>query len=122
MTRAWVVALGAWLAAGCARPPAPAAVAASGGSPARGRQMLAGWGCGSCHTIPGVPGANSAVAPPLTSYAARAFVAGQAPNTPENLVRWIMHPQSVVPLTAMPDLGAPEPIARDMAAYLYTLR
>jgi hypothetical protein len=33
-----------------------------------------------------------------------------------------MHPQSLLPKTAMPDLGAPEQSARNMAAYLYSLR
>jgi cytochrome c1 len=46
-------------------------------------------------------------------------IAGHLPNTPANLVRWIMHPQEVAPGTLMPDLGVPERQARDIAAYLY---
>ncbi len=71
------------------------------------------FGCGSCHTIPGVRGADAMVGPPLN---------GRLPNTPENLVHWIVTPQTVEPGTAMPNLGVSEREARDMAAYLYKLR
>jgi cytochrome c1 len=49
-------------------------------------------------------------------------VGGVLPNSPDNMVRWIRKPQKVSPLTAMPDLGVTERDARDMAAYLATLR
>ena len=55
-------------------------------------------------------------------FARRAYIAGQLPNDPENLVRWIQDPQGVEPGTAMPNLGVTAAVARDMAAYLYTLR
>ncbi|MGH2353832.1 MAG: c-type cytochrome [Chloroflexota bacterium] len=94
-----------------------------GGMPAQGRLILRQtYGCGACHVIPGVPGARGAVGPPLTSFAGRTVIAGRLPNTPENLIRWIMNPQAVDPLTAMPDVGVTEADARDIAAYLYTLR
>jgi cytochrome c1 len=38
------------------------------------------------------------------------------------LIRWIETPQAIEPGTAMPNLGVTEQRARDMAAYLYTLR
>ena len=44
------------------------------------------------------------------------------PNTPQNLVRWIRDPHEIEPRTAMPNLGLSDPEARDVAAYLYTLR
>jgi cytochrome c1 len=91
------------------------------GNPARGRASLDGFGCGACHLIPGVKGANGLVGPPLTMFARRAYIAGQLPNEPENLVRWIQDPQAVEPGTAMPNLGVGSGVARDMAAYLYTL-
>jgi cytochrome c1 len=50
------------------------------------------------------------------------YVAGVLPNQPDRLIQWIQDPQSVNPSTAMPNLGVVEPVARDMAAYLYTLR
>jgi cytochrome c len=97
-------------------------VAATGGDPARGKVLIRSYSCGSCHTIPGVRGANGLVGPPLTSFGRRTFVAGQLPNTADNLVRWIKDPPAVVAGTAMPPLGVSEAQARDIAAYLYSLR
>lgn len=79
------------------------------------------YGCGACHTIPGIRAADGLVGPPLVRFAERAFIAGQLPNTPENLVRWITNPQEVEPGTAMPDLGVSEEEARSMATYLHSL-
>jgi len=111
------------LTLGCGRETSVATAAGvTGGDPDRGRAAMAAYGCGACHTIPGVPGARGRVGPPLAGLAERAYVAGVLPNTPANLVRWIRVPQEVDPLTAMPDLGVGEGEARDMAAYLYTLR
>jgi cytochrome c len=62
------------------------------------------------------------VGPPLTMFARRAYIAGQLSNEPNNLIRWIRDPQAVEPGTAMPNLGVAPAVARDMAAYLYTLR
>lgn len=93
-----------------------------GGDPVRGRQALRDYGCQSCHTIPGVPGANGLVGPPLTRMGSRSYVAGELPNTPENLMFWIRHPRQVNPRTAMPDTGVTEEDGRHIAAYLYTLR
>jgi cytochrome c1 len=38
------------------------------------------------------------------------------------MVRWLRFPQQVAPRTAMPNLGVTERDARDIAAYLATLR
>jgi hypothetical protein len=62
------------------------------------------------------------VGPPLDRIATRKYIAGMLPNTAENMLRWLRTPQDVNPRTAMPDLGVSERDARDMAAYLYTLR
>jgi len=91
----------------------------TGGNADRGGQLIRAYGCGACHTIPGVQGAAGVVAPPLTLFAQRTFIAGEVPNTPENLVHWIRDPQSIEPHTAMPALGVTEQQARDMAAFLY---
>ncbi|HEU5303076.1 MAG TPA: hypothetical protein VFU40_00400, partial [Gemmatimonadales bacterium] len=93
-----------------------------GGDAKRGRTSLDGFGCGSCHVIPGVRGARGLVGPPLTMFARRAYIAGQLPNDADNLIQWIQAPQAVEPGTAMPNLGVDLAVARDMAAYLYTLR
>jgi cytochrome c2 len=92
------------------------------GDAERGRLLLRQFHCGSCHRIPGVVLAQGRDGPPLERLAERAYLAGTLPNTPEHLVRWITEPQGVKPGTAMPDLGVGEEHARDMAAYLYTLK
>ena len=93
-----------------------------GGDPQRGAAVIEQYGCGSCHTIPGVRSAKGLVGPPLLWWSRRTFIGGELPNTPENLVLWIRSPQSVEQHTAMPTLGLSDQQARDVAAYLYTLR
>lgn len=108
------------LAACVEAPPAEQRVVA-GGDARRGARLIAAYGCGSCHDIPGIPGARGRVGPPLTDFGERAFIAGALPNEAAALVRWIQFPQQVEPGTVMPSLGVTEPQARDIAAYLYTL-
>ena len=93
-----------------------------GGDAARGERVIEEMGCGECHVIPGVGGADGMVGPPLTRWARRSYIAGTLPNAPDNLIKWIMDPHAVEPGTAMPELGVNEQQARDMAAYLYTLK
>lgn len=88
----------------------------------RGPDLMLAHGCGACHAIPGVPGARGSVGPSLEGFRDRAYVAGVLPNEPGGLVRWLMNPPVHAPDTVMPDLGVTEGEARDMAAYLYTLR
>lgn len=95
---------------------------ATGGNPHRGRAVIADFKCGSCHTIPGIPGAHGVFGPPLNMMARRSYVAGNFPNSPDNLERWIMAPTAMKPKTAMPDLGLTRQQARDVTAYLETLR
>jgi len=92
------------------------------GDPARGKAAIVAYGCGSCHTVPGVREATGLVGPPLVAWQRRIYIAGEVPNTPQNLVHWIVMPQSIEPGTAMPNLGVTDGDARDIAAYLYTLR
>ena len=86
---------------------------------ANGRRLIASYGCGTCHTIPGVPGANAMVAPPLTCFYQRSYIAGRLPNNRENLIKWIQMPQQIEPGTAMPNMGVSQEEASDIAAYLY---
>jgi cytochrome c2 len=94
----------------------------AGGDSRRGAALIAGLGCGSCHKIPGVGGADGRVGPPLDNIGERTIIAGMLPNTPDNMVTWLRAPQSVVPGNAMPNLELNNHDARDVAAYLYTLR
>jgi cytochrome c len=93
-----------------------------GASPEHGRHGLKRYGCGGCHVIPGVPGAQGEVGPPLAGLANRSMIAGRLHTTPDNLAAWIQHPQQIAPGVDMPELGVSEVDARDMAAYLLTLK
>jgi cytochrome c len=99
---------------------APRHDAATGGNPRKGKELIAHYGCGSCHTIKGVPGANATVAPSLEDVAKRVYLAGRLENKPRNLERWILDPRAIDPHTAMPKVGVDEAGARDIAAYLYS--
>lgn len=87
----------------------------------RGKRLLAQYQCGSCHTIPEVPGSRGRAGPPLARFGLRSYIAGEIPNRPETLARWIEEPAALVPGTLMPDMGASQADARDMAAYLSAL-
>jgi cytochrome c oxidase assembly factor CtaG/cytochrome c2 len=111
--------------AGCDRGGALSAQEAArltGGDPHRGAEAVRRFGCGSCHVVPGIPGARGQVGPPLAGIGGRAYIAGVLTNTPDHLARWIEDPRRVDSLTAMPNLGVSNGEARDIAAYLYTLR
>jgi cytochrome c2 len=95
------------------------AVNIPGANPDSAPTEIEAFGCGSCHMIPGVDGANGRVGPRLEDIGDRWSIAGRLPNTPQNLVRWIMSPQDVDPGTLMPELGVAHQQARDIAAYLY---
>jgi cytochrome c len=92
-----------------------------GGDANAGRVAIRTYGCSTCHTIRGVEGARGLVGPPLNGLRDRMVIAGELPNTPENLMRWIQHPHTVEPNTVMPEMNVTEDDSRDIAAYLYTL-
>jgi cytochrome c2 len=108
--------------AGCQRSEASKARALTGGDPDRGKQVIPTYGCESCHTIPGVPGARGLVGPSLEKVGNRVYIAGHLQNTPGNLIAWIRNPQRMHFQTAMPQMGVTERDGRDIAAYLYTLK
>jgi cytochrome c len=109
------------LHAACSQENERTAAAMTGGDPRQGKRLMRTYGCHSCHTIPGVQGADGLVGPPLVGIAKRVYIAGRLPNTPENLILWLQRPQDFDPQTAMPNMGVTEADARDMAGYLYTL-
>jgi cytochrome c len=93
-----------------------------GGDALAGRTAIRRYGCNDCHEIRGIEGARARVGPPLTGIASRYYLAGEIPNTPENLEHWIQHPHQIEPHTLMPEMGVTDQDSRDIAAYLYTLR
>jgi mono/diheme cytochrome c family protein len=84
--------------------------------------MFRQYACDNCHLIDGMVGPRTHVGPSLANWRQRKYIAGILPNSPDNLVRWIMEPQTVSPHTMMPDLDVIEPHARQMARYLMTAR
>jgi cytochrome c2 len=94
----------------------------TGGNVAAGKTLVARYGCGACHAIGRVTGLNGKVGPALDGIAGRAEIAGHLANQPTNMVQWLRFPQKLSPGSGMPDEGITSQEARDMAAYLYTLR
>lgn len=97
------------------------AIAMTGGDPSLAPAIFRRYGCGGCHMIPGIPGADGKVGPPLFDLRQRVYIGGVINNTPQNLIGWIVSPQHFSPKTAMPPTGISEDEARHLAAYLYAL-
>ena len=77
--------------------------------------------CGACHRVPGVSRAQGRVGPSLEGIARQQFIAGHFVNSPENMARWIEHPQDLLPGDAMPETAlSHEQIVR-IVDYLYTV-
>ena len=91
------------------------------GSPARGRNLVVAYGCVACHDIPGATPRGLA-GPPLDHFGSRAYIAGKITNEPIELQSWIRDPQRLKAGTAMPNVGVTERDARDITAYLATLK
>jgi cytochrome c len=121
----------AWLALACTgavvlaactdRPLQPLDLQVPGDAEA-GKVAIQRHGCAACHDIPGIPGAQGVVGPPLANMGERRTIAGRLPNTPENMARWVENPQDVDPGNLMPDVGVSPEEAINISAYLYTLR
>jgi len=98
----------------------PFAAQAAGLDPAT-KTIMTGQ-CAACHTIPGIPGAYGDIGPSLKGVAKRPTIAeGKLANNPANMVKWLMHPQAVLPAAKMPDQGLTSAQATKIAAYLATL-
>ena len=110
------------LIAGCVNRDTQWAAEMTGGNPERGAEAMRSYGCQSCHSIPGVTGAHALVGPPLAGIASRSYIAGVMSNTPTHMIEWLRNPPAIDSKTAMPNMHVSERDARDMAAYLYTLR
>lgn len=95
----------------------PAAASISGGA-----QLFMEKTCGNCHRINGTA-ANGTAGPDLTHLASRqTLLAGLLENTPQNLEKWIRHPQQVKPGANMPDFLLDDTTAKALTAYLYSLK
>jgi cytochrome c len=100
----------------CGADPEPASAAR--GDPLLGQRLITHYQCGSCHAIPGVAAARGLQGPSLKAFGKRSYIAGRIPNRSDALAQWLVAPASLVPDTAMPDMGVSREEARHMAAYL----
>ncbi len=105
----------------CERPPDSAGPLRDG-DPELGKKALYQYACTACHSIPDTTSSSPHVGPPLAGIARRALIAGQLANTPDNMVRWLRHTHEVDPLSAMPEMGVGAQDARDITAFLTTLK
>jgi cytochrome c len=87
----------------------------------RGKTLIAEYGCGNCHLIPKVAGADGNVGPPLLHLANRVYIAGYVRNSPENMSVWLQDPQRILPGNAMPAMGISRKDSHDITAFLYSL-
>jgi cytochrome c oxidase subunit 2 len=99
-----------------------AALAHSDDSLSEERRIFEHTACINCHTVAGTA-ANGRFGPDLTHLMSRETIAsGIAPNTPENLRRWIRRPDDLKPGSLMPPMGLSGPQLDAVTAYLVSLR
>jgi len=77
--------------------------------------------CGDCHTV-SLADTRALIGPPLAHIGDRRLLGGEIPNTPENLARWIVEPQSIKPGNRMPNPRLSQPDVRLLSAYLESLQ
>jgi cytochrome c1 len=92
-----------------------------------GVRVILQRGCGSCHTIPNIPGATGTIGPneggPVPIGQRNPIAGGAVPNASQaDLAAWILDPPSLKPGTAMPKLGLSQDEANAAAAYLYSIK
>ncbi|HEX6086315.1 MAG TPA: c-type cytochrome [Thermoanaerobaculia bacterium] len=93
------------------------------GNAARGPQLAAQYGCNVCHIIPGVEGPQGSLGPSLQGLGSRPAISmGAVQNTPANLVQFIQNPAALNPQSSMPPMAIAENDAKDLVAYLLTLK
>ena len=114
-----IIATAAALAWSSSRRQSHLARTITGGNPTRASAIMRRYGCGGCHTVAGIPGADGQVGPPLSGLIHRVYIGGVATNSPDHLIQWIVDPQKLSSRSAMPATGISEAEARDVAAYLY---
>jgi cytochrome c len=102
--------------------PTPATASAAAGDAAAGKKLIDQYACLSCHKIPGFDGPQGSMGPSLEAFAKRKAIAGGIPNEPQTVAAYLQNPQAVDPHNRMPPLGITEPEARDITAYLMTLK
>jgi cytochrome c oxidase subunit II len=96
--------------------------AASDSSVEAGRRVFESTGCIDCHAVSGTV-ADGRFGPDLSHLMSRDTIAsGVAPNTPENLRKWIQNPDSIKEGSLMPAMKLNDEELDALVAYLGTLR
>jgi cytochrome c oxidase subunit 2 len=91
-------------------------------STSAGRAVFLATACVNCHAVRGTPAVGS-FGPDLTHLMSRATIgAGAAPNTRENLRRWVNNPDHLKPGVLMPAMNLPDDQVDAVVAYLMTLK
>jgi cytochrome c oxidase subunit 2 len=117
---ALALALGACTAGGGSAGPPPDATPGVGDA-ASGKALFTAKACNGCHRVSGeIEG--STTGPDLKGFASRPTIAGAAPNTPENVWRWLADPQRLKRGTSMPRMPLTAQNLDDLTAYLETLK
>jgi cytochrome c2 len=89
--------------------------------PQRGLRLVVEHGCTACHAFPGVQWPRGRLGPSLEGFGRQGLIAGQLPNQPGVLMRFVRDAPSLVPGTAMPAFPMSDQDARDVTAYLLRL-
>ena len=107
----------AWQQAQLVVPSTPSAPEALAGA-----HLFSDKTCVNCHAVAGTV-ANQSVGPDLTHLASREMLAGEAaPNTPDELYRWLKDPNAIKPDSHMPDFKLSDDEAHQLVAYLEGLK
>lgn len=117
----WLLVLLLGAAAIACRPGATRLNPAQADKIEQGRGAVVAYGCVACHQVPHVDAPQGDVGPSLHGFANRRVIAGQLPNTPANIARWVQDPQAIDPGNVMPTLGVSDADAAAIAAFLATL-
>jgi cytochrome c oxidase subunit 2 len=93
-----------------------------GNTVSEGQRIFERTACINCHAAAGTA-ANGLFGPDLTHLMSRDTIgSGAAPNTHDNLRRWIQDPSFIKPGSKMPAMGLSDAEVNAVTAYLETLR
>lgn len=76
----------------------------------------------ACHSFPDVKWPRGGLGPSLENFARQGLIAGRLPNQPGVLMQFVRDAPALVPGTAMPAIQMTDQEARDVTAYLLTLK
>jgi mono/diheme cytochrome c family protein len=88
----------------------------TGGDPARAPELMRYYGCVACHTVRGVAAPGGLLGPNLSDPEKLLT------KKPQELIAYIVDPKSANQKSVMPRTGISERQARDIVAYLLSLR